>query len=124
MAETAAGGCVRRAARSAASNRPCASASGTSTAGSGWASASTRLSASATLSNAAIGSSSRPEYAGLAAALLDQSDPLDVRATLDRLDHVVNGEARDRHRGQRFHLDAGVAFHLHGRADDKAWKAP
>ena len=36
----------------------------------------------------------------------------DANAALDRLDHVVDRQTRDRHRGQRLHLDAGRAGDL------------
>lgn len=38
------------------------------------------------------------------AALREQPHALDPHAAIDRLQHIVNREARDRHRGQRFHL--------------------
>src|SRR5437667_5993496 len=44
---------------------------------------------------------------GRAALFLDEMNALDVDAALGRLDHVVDRQARDRHRGQRLHLDAG-----------------
>ena len=47
-----------------------------------------------------------------AAALLQQADALDAHAALERLHHVVDGEAGDRDRGQRFHLHPGPAIHL------------
>src|SRR5690242_13755003 len=59
------------------------------------------------------------EVAGLAAALLEQMNAVDGHAALDRLHHVVDGEAGDRDRGERFHLDAGLAFDLDGRAHDE-----
>src|SRR5512143_2494949 len=100
MAETAAGGCVRCAARSAVSTRPWPSCSATVSAGNGSAPASTRCNASATGINAMI-LRLRAVVAGLAAALLQQADALDAHAALDRLDHVVDGQAGDRHRGER-----------------------
>src|SRR5262245_6911399 len=120
MAETAAGGWVRRAARSAARTRPCACASGTSTIESGSASATTRCNASATLSNAAIDLRSRPEQARLAAAFLVQADTRDAHSAIYRFHHVVDRETGDGHCGQRFHFDPGVAFDLHGRPDNEA----
>src|SRR5690349_10297585 len=112
MAETAAGGCVRKAATSLVRTRPWASMSGTCSLGNGAASASTRASASATGISAtalllhAIG-------ARFAAALLDEADALDAHAAFDRLHHIVDGEAGDRHRGQRLHLDPGLSGDLH-----------
>src|SRR5262245_38420840 len=135
MAETAAGGWVRSAFRSSASTRPCACARGMGSAASGSASLSTSACASATESSAATAllhslardlvrnpvpafrDHARPIMAGLAAALLDQVDVLDAHAALDRLHHVVDGEAGDRRRHQRLHLDAGLAGDLHGGTD-------
>jgi hypothetical protein len=34
----------------------------------------------------------------------------------DRFDHVIDGETGDGYRGQRFHLDAGLARHLDPRS--------
>src|SRR4051812_13762441 len=56
--------------------------------------------------------------AGLAALLLDEVDALDADAALDRLHHVVDGEAGNRYRGERFHLDAGRAGDFHRGPDD------
>src|SRR5579871_6802805 len=108
MADTSAGGWVRRAFRSSANTRPWASLSGTSSAGSGTACANTRSSASATDSKATALRLPRAIMAALAAALFDEPDALDPHAALDRLHHVVDGETGDRNRGQRFHLDAGL----------------
>src|SRR5690242_18804149 len=44
---------------------------------------------------------------GLAALLLDEMDALDADAALDRLHHVVDGEARNGHGSERFHLNTG-----------------
>src|SRR5215472_4081676 len=55
---------------------------------------------------------------GLAALLLDEMNGFDAYATLDCLDHVVDGEAGDRDRGERFHFDAGRSNHLHGGLHD------
>ena len=44
----------------------------------------------------------------------------DADAAFRRLDHVVDRQARHRHRGQRFHLDPGRAGDLHGGAHDAA----
>src|SRR5262245_11169059 len=115
MGETPAGGCVRNAARSAASTAPWASASGVGCAGSGSAAASTRDSASAT-GISATGSLLCFVVSGLAASLLHEADALDAHAALGRLHHVVDGEAGHRDRGQRFHLDAGLAGDLDGGA--------
>src|SRR3569833_3843400 len=114
MAETSFGGCVRLAARSVARTRPSASSSATVSVGKGSAPASTCRRASATGINGMSGFPRLP-VAGLAAALLQEADALDAHAFLDRLDHVVDGQARDRDGGQRFHLDAGLAGHLYGR---------
>src|SRR5581483_10188689 len=115
MAETSSGGWVRNAATSAASTRPCASASGAISAASGLACSSTRASASAT-DISATSLLLCAVTAGLAAALLDQADALDAHAALDRLGHVVDGQAGDRHGGERLHLHAGRTRHLGGRA--------
>src|SRR5260370_12665085 len=106
MAETSAGGWVRSAAESAASRRPWASVSGEGSAANGSASASTRESASAT-GISATASLLCPIMPRPSAALLEQADALDAHATLERLDHVVDGQAGDGDRGQRFHLDPG-----------------
>src|SRR6266481_3317099 len=57
---------------------------------------------------------------GLAALFLNEMNAFDADAALDRLDHVVDREARDRRRGQRLHLDAGWARDLDGSANDAA----
>src|SRR5947209_19992949 len=119
MAETAAGGCERSAARSAASTRPLASAIGTFSAGSGSTPSSTRESASST-ERSAISVLGRSVEARLAAALLDQPDRLDAHAAFQRLGHVVERETGDRDRGERLHLHAGPPGHLGGGADDQA----
>src|SRR5262245_24635800 len=119
MAETAAGGCERSAARSAASTRPAASAIGTVSAGKDSTFSSTRASASVTESSAISVLGGLIE-ARLAAALLDEPDRLDAHAALERLGHVVDGEAGDRHRRERLHLDAGASGHLGGGADGEA----
>ena len=46
--------------------------------------------------------------AALAPALGDEADPTDRDAALHTLDHVVNGQPRDPHRGHRLHLDPGL----------------
>src|SRR5260370_40012547 len=121
MAETAAGGCERRAAMLAASTRPLASAITTLSDGSGSTPSSTRASASATerraISVLVLG---RLVDARFAAALLEEPDRLDAHAAFERLGHVVDGEAGDRDRGQRLHLHAGSSGHLGGGADDQA----
>src|ERR1700693_903302 len=133
MAETAAGGWVRSAARSAASTRPWASLSAAFSGASATASLSTPACASATESIGLLlggaktrgaktrGAKTRgAKMAGLAAALLDQMDALDAHVALDRLHHVVDREAGDRYRGQRLHLDAGLAGDLDGRPHGQA----
>src|SRR5437588_7019915 len=103
-----AGGCVRSALTSAASTRPCASASGAASMASGSAPACTRASASATgISATAL--VLRAVAARLAAALLDQADRLDAHASLDRVDHVVDGQVGEREHGSRLHLYAALA---------------
>src|SRR5215469_7109732 len=99
MAETSAGGCVRSALRSAASTRPLACASGTSSAGRRSACASTCRSASSTEINA-TNYSRIPDASGFgaimpgpAAALLDEPDALDAHAAVDGFDHVIDSEA-------------------------------
>ena len=57
---------------------------------------------------------------GLAALFLNEMNAFDADAALGRLDHVVDREARDRHRGQRLHLDTGWARDLDGSANDAA----
>src|ERR1700722_844965 len=128
MADTSAGGWVRNATRSSASTRPWACASSAASAAKGNASRNTRASACATGINAtarspmlqlslarAILGAIAPRFA---AALLDQANALDAHAALDRLHHVVDGETGDRHRGQRLHLDTGLAGHLGSGAHD------
>ena len=51
----------------------------------------------------------RLEAPGLAAVLERQTRIADHHAAVDRLQHVVDGQRRDRDRGQRLHLDAGRA---------------
>ena len=68
----------------------------------------------------ADGSALAAIMSGLAALLLDEVNALDADAALGRLDHVVDGEAGDRHGGQRLHLDAGWAGDLHGGLHDAA----
>src|SRR5262245_1685808 len=120
MAETSSGGWVRLAASSAASTRPWASCSGAASAGRGVAPSSTRLSASATGISAATASPLRAIVAGLAAGFFQELDALDAHATFHALHHVVDGQAGDRNRGERLHLDAGLAGDLHGRAHHQA----
>src|SRR5215471_1698448 len=119
IAETLAGGCVRSAATSAASTCPWACASGVGSAASGFASASTRASASATGISATrlLLSSIMSRFA---AALLQEADALDAHATLECLHHVVDGEAGDGDCGQRLHLHSGPASHLDACAHGKA----
>jgi len=45
---------------------------------------------------------------------------LDADAALYRLDHVVDRQTRDRHGGQRLHLDTGRAGDLHRGAHNAA----
>src|SRR5580700_409232 len=114
MAETSAGGWVRRALRSRARTRPAAASSGTSSAAKGAACAKTWSSASATEINA---TSLLPNaiMAAAAAAFFHEPDALDAHAALDRFHHVIDGEAGDRYGGERFHLDAGLAGNFHAR---------
>src|ERR1700694_463850 len=119
MAERAAGGCERRAARSAASTRPLASAIGMVSDGSGSTPSSTRESASST-ERSAISVLGRLVDARLAAALLEEPDRLDAHAAFERLGHVVDRETGDRDRGERLHLHAGPSGHLGGGANDQA----
>src|SRR6185437_10306733 len=102
MADTASGGWVRRAAMSCVSTRPSASRSAIVSAGKGCAPASTRSRASAT-DIAATVSILCFEMTGFAATLFQEPDTLDVHPAFDRFDHVVDGQARNRHRGQRLH---------------------
>src|SRR5919108_2529831 len=108
MAETSAGGCVRKAATSRASTRPCASLSSASSAASGSAPASTRRSASAT-GISAIDLFLCLKAPGLAAALFEQSNTLDAHSALNGFDHVVDGETGHGHGGERLHLDSSLA---------------
>src|SRR5680860_1758700 len=108
MAEASKGGCVSVAARSSASTRPYASPRGIRSTSSGPSPFSTRASASSTGSRA-IGSG-RAEGAGAAAGLLDQPNAGEGHGAVDRLAHVVEGEARDGNRGQRLHFHARLAF--------------
>src|ERR1700745_2633682 len=119
MADNASGGWVRKAARSAASTRSWASVTGICTDDSGATPSSTRASASATGSRVTSCLRGAP-MARYAPALLDQANAFDTHAALDRLDHVVDGQARDRRRGQRLHLDAGAAGDAHAGAHDDA----
>src|SRR4051812_34586983 len=105
--------------RSSASTRPAASSSGACSAPTGAAPSITRASASAT-GRSATSASLGAIHARLPAALLDEMNALDAHAALGRLHHVVNGEARDRNGGQRFHLDAGLTFQLAGRPHHQA----
>src|SRR4029079_12680199 len=121
MAEASKGGWVRRAARSSASTRPCAWFSRTVSASSGSRPAVTRARASATESSAMA---SAAVDAGAAAGLLDQPDAGELDVTVDRLHHVVEGEASDGHRCQRFHLDSGLGVDLGGRFDTEPGGLP
>src|SRR3984957_16455489 len=118
MAETSAGGWVRRALRSSARTRPAASSSGTSSAGNGAACANTWSSASATEINATT-LPPRAKMAAAAAAFFHDPDALDAHAAFDRFYHVIDGEAGNRNRRERFHLDAGLAgnFYAGGHPD-------
>src|SRR5215467_9061186 len=102
MADTSAGGWVRKAARLSASTRPWACPSGTLSALRGAASRSTSARASATGNNATLdlpqararlagfpsSPPRRPIMSRLPAALLDQPNALDAHAALHRLHHV------------------------------------
>ena len=70
-------------------------------------------SASATGSNAMVSTASRAwasfERSGFPAFLLDEAHTFDDHRFIDRLQHVVERQAGDRHGGQRLHLDAGLA---------------
>src|SRR5262245_63334080 len=56
----------------------------------------------------------------LAAALLEEADALDAHAALERLHHVVDGQAGDRDRGQRLHLDPSWSADLDARTHPEA----
>ena len=56
-----------------------------------------------------------PPAAGLAAGLLDEAEVGEDDPLVDRLHHVVDGEAGDRRRGQRLHLHAGLVHRAHAR---------
>ena len=109
MAETSAGGCVRSAARSSASTRPSASASGTAPRAAASTPSSTRCERLGDRQQRHVSYSFARYWPRFAAALLDQPDALDAHAALDRLHHVVDGQAGDRDGGERLHLDAGLA---------------
>src|SRR6202163_2269632 len=119
MAETSAGGWVRRALRSRARTRPAASSSGTSSACRGAACANTWSSASATEINATA-LPPNAKMAAAAAAFFHEPDAFDAHAAVDRLHHVIDGEAGDRYRGERFRLDAGLAGNFYARGDADA----
>src|SRR5262249_4589225 len=119
MADTLAGGWVRSALRSPVRMRPQASESSACSDGRGAACASTRSSASATDGNA-TSLLLCAEMAAAAAALLDEPDAFDAHAAVDRLHHVVDGEAGDGHGGERLHLDAGLARDLDAGGDFEA----
>src|SRR5258706_8174983 len=116
MAERSSGGRVRSDTTSAARTRPCASLRAADSGGNGTAPLSTRASASETDIIALLSAMSASLHLlggifsaivpGLAAAFLDQADGLDTHAALDRLDHVVDGQACDGDRDKRLHLDA------------------
>src|SRR6185312_6718322 len=107
MAEASKGGWVRSAVIGSASTRSIASASGTLSPGSGSTPSSRRSSASATGISATSGSSL--VSAGFPAGLFDQPDVRNHHGTVDRLGHVVDGQAGDGRGGKRFHLDPGLA---------------
>src|SRR5688572_20345561 len=115
------GGCVRNAFTSCDRTRPHASSSATRSSSSAVAPSSTAFSASAT-GISAMALLRNLEVSGLAALLFDQADALDADAAIDRLHHVVDRQAADRDRGQRFHLDAGATGDLDGRAHAAAGK--
>src|SRR5580692_8570561 len=118
MAERSAGGWVRSDLRSLANTRPSTFASGTCSADNATACASTCWSASSTEINAAT--FVLPLCAimpGPAAALLDQPDAFDAHGAIDGFHHVIDGEAGDRYRRQRLHLDAGLPRDLDTRRD-------
>src|SRR5262249_44817561 len=56
----------------------------------------------------------------LATALLEEADTLNAHAAFERLHHVVDGQAGDGDRGQRFHLDPGRSGDLDARAPPEA----
>src|SRR5262245_27095795 len=58
--------------------------------------------------------------AAATAALLDQTDAADRHAAIDRLAHVVEGQRRDRDRGERLHLDPGARLHAYPALDGDA----
>src|SRR5581483_7173594 len=99
MADTSSGGCVRSATRSSARVRPCASASGTCSEGSGEACSRILASASATDSNAMILIPGAVR-ARLAAVLFQHADVLDAHVALCGFHHIVDREAGDRYRRQ------------------------
>src|SRR5437899_13050257 len=62
----------------------------------------------------------RAVYPGFPADLLDEPDVREARAALDRLQHVVEREPRDRDRGQRLHLDTRLGRGRDRRLDGDA----
>src|SRR5262249_7446433 len=93
------------------STRPRASPSVTCSMSSGVSPSVTRAKASAT-ERRAIRSPSAPEGPRTAAGLLDQPNAGELNSAVNGLYHVVDGEAGDRDRGQRFHLDTGLRLDL------------
>ena len=55
------------------------------------------------------------ERAGPAAGLLHEANTGERHRPIDRLAHIVDGEAGDRDRGQRLHLHSGLGLDLGGR---------
>src|SRR5439155_1442544 len=60
------------------------------------------------------------ERARAAARLAHQADRAERHLAIDRLAHVVERQARDRDRGERFHLDAGPRGTVAARAPLRA----
>src|SRR5690606_11988945 len=100
IAETATGGCVRRATMSVAVTRPTASATETVSAGRGFTAARMRPRASAT-EIIASAMSGRLPGAGLAAGFVGEADGADGHAAIDGFHHVVDGEGGDADGGER-----------------------
>src|SRR5439155_16532102 len=51
------------------------------------------------------------------ARFFQQPHRFEIDTALDALRHVDQGQARDRRRGQRLHLDAGLTYHARLRRD-------
>src|SRR5665647_2178658 len=108
MAEASNGGCVSFAVTSSPSTRSAAASRPTLSEPSGVTPSRMRASASSTGSSAILGALLRV-FARAPARLGGDADALKAHVAIDRLQHVIERQAGDRHGGQRFHLDARLA---------------